>query len=397
MSRSVASRSARASLVSIVWLALVAGPVTAAPLDRECLASDLPAATLLFPYFEVDLSSPAGLTTLIAIGNANTSGPTLTRVTVWTEWAFPTATFDLFLQPGAVQTINLRDLFTTGQAPVTGGPELATFPSCGATAGGPVQRPEVLQRAHAGLDVEGFCFGVPRAGQTSVVRGYVTVDVTQRCSSSGITPGRPGYFDGPEPVASSQNQLWGDFFLVDPGENLSQGQSAVAIWADPGRFEDGDTTFYGRYVGWSGIDNRVPLSHLWRVRFAVGSIFDDTQLLVWRDTQSSISPPIPCGETPSWYPLTVEPLEYWSETGDGPEVEPSSAILAFATQRLSVKNRIAPIYDFGWMKLDLDQRPGPGVTRHNQGWVMWLLEAEGRFSVGQSGLRLDELCLPDPR
>lgn len=400
MRRSVPSSRACALAVSALLATLVAPPAGAAPPEWECLAADTPAATLLFPYFEVDLSSPSGLTTLISIGNTEDHFPTLVRVTVWTEWAIATVSFDLYLEPADVQTINLRDLFTTGEAPVTGGPGLSAFPVCGESLGGPVQLPELLQRAHSGRDFEGFCFGAPRAGPSSSVRGYVTADVSRRCSVSAENPARSGYFDGPDPVAVPENRLWGDFFLVDPGQNLSQGQSAVAIWADRGRFAPGSSTFYGRYVGWSGIDHRMPLSSAWRVRYAVGSIFDDTDLVVWRDTESAESRPVSCGETPGWFPLTIPPIEYWNEeAAEGPELESDLLAFGFATQRVSVRDRLGPDYDFGWMSLDLDEHSlyDSGDERPNQGWAMWLLRAEGRFSVGQAGFRTDELCAPDPR
>jgi hypothetical protein len=39
---------------------------------------DVPAATLLLPYFEVDLDNPAGVTTLFSINNAS-AAPALVR------------------------------------------------------------------------------------------------------------------------------------------------------------------------------------------------------------------------------------------------------------------------------------------------------------------------------
>lgn len=398
MSRVLCPSFARVVLsLALLVLFAVARPVGAAPLDRECMASNLPAATLLFPYFEVDLDSPGGLTTLISIGNASDFDPALVRVTVWTEWAIPSVSFDLFLEARDIQTLNLRDLFATGDAPVTGGPGLSAYPSCGSTVGGHVQLAEALQRSHTGRSIEGFCLSVERPGGSSIARGYVTADVTRRCSTSSINPSRAGYFDGPEPVADTRNVLWGDFFLVDPGENLAQGQTAVALWADPGRYRAGDSTFYGRYVGWSGVDGRVPLSSEWRVRFAIGSIFDDTELIVWRDTESPSASPVTCGETPDWYPLTVTDTEYWSEDASGPGVDESLAIFGFATQRVSMKNRVDPVFDFGWVDLDLDEHADFGRdARPNQGWVMWMVKADGRFSVGQEGVRMNELCRADP-
>ena len=37
--------------------------------------ADQPAATLLYPYFEVDLNDPQGQTTLISINNASAKSP----------------------------------------------------------------------------------------------------------------------------------------------------------------------------------------------------------------------------------------------------------------------------------------------------------------------------------
>ncbi len=55
----------------LAWLlmipALAGGPPAAA---KTCALDVVPAATLLLPYFEVDLRSPSGRTTLMAINNA---------------------------------------------------------------------------------------------------------------------------------------------------------------------------------------------------------------------------------------------------------------------------------------------------------------------------------------
>ncbi len=70
------NRIARAStlplLAACLWLP--AAPVRAA----VCTLDNRPAATLLLPYFEVDLADPAGLTTLVAINNASASSSTST-------------------------------------------------------------------------------------------------------------------------------------------------------------------------------------------------------------------------------------------------------------------------------------------------------------------------------
>ena len=63
-------------------LALLA---SAAPVFADaCSLENLPAATLLLPYFEVDLDNPAGLTTLFSINNASATAA-LANVVVWTD------------------------------------------------------------------------------------------------------------------------------------------------------------------------------------------------------------------------------------------------------------------------------------------------------------------------
>ncbi len=53
------------SLLAFVTAMLVQAP---AAYGADCRVGDRPAATLLVPYFEVDLEDPAGRTTLISIG-----------------------------------------------------------------------------------------------------------------------------------------------------------------------------------------------------------------------------------------------------------------------------------------------------------------------------------------
>jgi hypothetical protein len=102
----------------------------ASPAGR-CLIGPGLGSTLLFPYVEVDLSDPGGLTTSIAINNG-LANPTMTRVVLWTDWGVPTLAFDLYLAGFDVQTINVRYLFE-GTLPSTGhGVDLATlFENCG--------------------------------------------------------------------------------------------------------------------------------------------------------------------------------------------------------------------------------------------------------------------------
>src|ERR1041385_5528572 len=94
--------------------ALAAGPATTNN-DDSCDIAVLPAATLLLPYFDVDFQSPATIahTTLFTVQNT-TAMPQIARVTLWTDWAYPMLTFNIFLTGYDVQSINLRDVFARG-------------------------------------------------------------------------------------------------------------------------------------------------------------------------------------------------------------------------------------------------------------------------------------------
>src|SRR6185295_9987057 len=83
-----------------------------------CTVDDVPAATLLLPYFEVDLDNPNGVTTLFSVNNASASA-TLAHVTVWSTWSIPVLDFDVYLTGFDVQTISLANVLANGILPNT--------------------------------------------------------------------------------------------------------------------------------------------------------------------------------------------------------------------------------------------------------------------------------------
>src|SRR5262245_9397189 len=66
-----------------------------------------PAATLLLPIFDVNLTAAAGAgeTTLFTITNVS-NAPQIAHVTVWTDWSFPILDFNIFLTGYDVQAVN---------------------------------------------------------------------------------------------------------------------------------------------------------------------------------------------------------------------------------------------------------------------------------------------------
>ncbi|MEM8998540.1 MAG: hypothetical protein AAGF23_27385, partial [Acidobacteriota bacterium] len=122
-------RAALAALLTVTTLAALAAPVAAQLQAGECPVPPGLGATLLFPYFEVDLSDPNGVNTVLSVNNG-VSVPTLTRLVVWTDWGVPTLAFDIYLEAFDVQTLSVRSLFD-GSVPSTGaGQDLSAFEFC---------------------------------------------------------------------------------------------------------------------------------------------------------------------------------------------------------------------------------------------------------------------------
>src|SRR5512142_454796 len=67
--------------------------------------SETPGATLLLPYFEVDLAHPTGRTTRFWINNA-TATAALVHVTIWSDLAVPVLAFNEYLTGYDVQPID---------------------------------------------------------------------------------------------------------------------------------------------------------------------------------------------------------------------------------------------------------------------------------------------------
>jgi len=354
-------------------------------------------ATLLFPYFEVDLDDPSGATTVISVNNAP-STPTLARLIVWTDWGIPTLAFDIYLGGLDIVTINVRSLFT-GDLPVTGiGADLSGFESCDLNppqyptpALTPGQRLQ-LATAHTGQagHIDGLCYSANHSDD--VARGYITVDVVDQCTGLEThelfyTPANAccSYFvDGGDPsgVALAQNRLWGDIFYIDPSNNAAQGGEAVSIWADPTVFSGtGTYTFYGRFRGYDNRDDRVPLPGTWDQRFLNGGAFDGgADVIVFHQPNSSEASPVTCGSWPAWYPLTSN-IATVDEDGHG-MTHYDTSLVGYVTQRISI-DALSPPYDFGWLHLG---------DNGYQMWVQPILTSAGRYSVGLNGTPTLTLC-----
>jgi hypothetical protein len=405
---------------------------------------DVPAATLLLPYFEVDNGDPNGVTTLFSINNASATA-ILTHVTVWSDQSVPVLDFDVYLTGFDVVTINLRDILVNGNLPRTAsdGQDTGTdsispqgpisqdinFASCSGIL--PYTNPAISASFRAHLQawligntspVTGNCAGANFDGSRSattnnIMRGYVTVDTVNACNLLF-----PSQFPQYDAVLTDQNVIWGDYFYVNPGQNFAQGETLVHVEACPTTFGGapqpgcpfvaGDHTFYGRYEAAGVTNNREALATTFAVRYINGGAFNGgTDFLVWREGNQFAAgysctlagPTVAIG---GWYPLDAVQIVLFDEeenpvqqedcpSGD-PTCEQEIAIPNEA-QRVDVAGDLLAPFDFGWAFLNLQHSNLIAAYGDDdaQAWVTAVMDAEGRFSVGFDAIQLDNANNPN--
>ncbi len=409
--------NARSTCILIAAVLCVAAPALA----DKCSLDHAPAATLLLPYFEVDLDHPGGLTTLFSVNNASATA-VLANVVVWTDLGVPTLNFSVYLTGYDVQSFNLRDLFngalphtaTAGQDPRdTLSPkgifsQDINYASCTGLLPLPSALPPAflahLRAAHTGKSsaVLGGCAG--RDLGDNLARGYVTVDTVNQCTLR--TPNFPSGYFGPNGVATDQNVLWGDFIYVDPANDYADGENLVRIEAFPGAFKPGDATFYGRYVNGSGIDDREPLATTWASRYAISGTFSGgTDLIVWRESGRTVQP-FPCGTLPPGFPLLIGGESVFDEQEQSTSVPtfpcgpgfcptgPPLDVFPAEAGRVHVGSPALPTpFNFGWFYFNLSP-PVNAVVPFVQSWMGTVMKAQGKFSAGFSATPLDSACNP---
>lgn len=394
-----------------------------------CTIDPVPAATLMLPYFEVDLDNPDGVNTIFSVTNASASAA-LFHVVVWTDLSVPTLDFDVYLTGFDTQSFSLRDIFVEGRIPVTAsdgqdptdtispqGPisQDINFASCNLQMPPPDPAMNALyishaQAAHTGnfSPLLGGCAG--QALGDNIARGYITIDSVVACSL--LFPGDPGYFGGGIP--DHRNILFGDYAIVDGLNNFAHGDTLVHIESAQGRtfsgtpqspFVPGDYTFYGRYVAGTALDQREPLPTITGVRYAVGGVnSDSTDLIVWRDSKRNQNT-FTCGTVPSWYPLGETQVVMFDEE-ENPFVPFDTCTISPCAPTVLVPfpaeaNRVAvnapdlpTPYDSGWVYLNLNTTVGGLFDPFAQSWVTAVTSSQGRFSFGLQAAQFDSACNP---
>ena len=231
----------RRLFLAIALLFAVAANAMTTNNDDSCDISVAPAATLLLPYFEVDVDKPPAQarTTIFTIVNTS-QYPQIARVTLWSDLAYPVLNFNLFLTGYDVQSLNLYDVLRTG---ATAG--FLTGPGSRSLANDlnpnhtslPCDRhvlPAALLADVRSILTTGRGPSCTQAGQLGQVHkaaiGYATIDIVNSCSVT--FPSSAAYYD----ELLYDNVLIGDYEHVDPNPtfgNYASGSPLVHIRAIP--------------------------------------------------------------------------------------------------------------------------------------------------------------------
>jgi hypothetical protein len=297
---------------------VAAGPTTTNN-DDSCDIGVAPAATLLLPYFEVDITNRTQ-NTLFTITNVSRF-PQIAHVTVWTDWSFPVLDFNIYLTGYDVQGISMSDVLggtvappagtgpTTALSPLgalssgfTNNPNFAATINCGGLPGG--LNPALVAAVRSALTTGVYNPGSnaacpnPVGGTHPNAIGYVTIDVASNCSLQ--LPTDSTYY---QQSILFDNVLIGDYQQLGPaptGTTASSfdagGNAMVHIRAIPeggpanspltGAQTNLPYTFYDRYTPASNrtLDRRQPLPALWAARYIQGGPGNfATNFKVWRE------------------------------------------------------------------------------------------------------------------
>lgn len=405
--------------------------------DDSCDISVAPAATLLLPYFEVDLANRAGENTIFTITNTSNL-EYVAHITLWTDYSYPVIDFNVFLTGYDVQSISMYDVIALGQIanPVgtgfgrPGSPEGAystddANPLVDQTTCRTLPRQLTadyitrLQQAftlgrHPALGTGGTaCTNIGSSGhRNNNAIGYATVDVASVCGTQ--LPSDPQYFVGTRAEALFDNVLIGDYQQVNSGQAYAQGNPMVHIRAIPegGTPEDAietnfDRTFYGRYQPAldPNADRRQPLPSVFAARYINGGSGSfETFFKIWREGDTdglSACEDVVGNITSVTEFVTFDERE--NAQGAAPDTGPISPapINEFALPETGLYEFGGAAQTFpelpdvlsGWIYMNLDNEAEDEVASQN--WVVVSMRAEGRYSVDFDAAWLANGCTPE--
>jgi hypothetical protein len=401
------------------------GPSTKAN-DDSCDIALVPAATLLLPYFEVDVTDPQNQTTLFSITNV-TNEARIARVTLWTDFSYPVLTFNIYLTGYDVQSISLFDVISRGIIGGGSGTGTSASPvgpfsdantqldltSCANLPGAiPPAFVARMQEAFTRGIVRGMCDEVGNAHENAV--GYATIDVVGNCSSA--MPADPEYFAND---IRYDNVLVGDYQQVSGRlqhvqmsplvhiRAIPEGGTPISRAQRPGTFANRfSRTFYGRFQSASmfNSDARQPLPSRFAVRWINNYPEYFTSFKIWR--QSATGRDLTCRtlDDNNHVPMTDSVVFDEDENAEGLVLDDPCSVDPVCTEqpvRLPTTSNVG-IGDLtvfpqsmqlsrraGWLYLNLDDRDTDNGAHQN--WIVVSMTA-GAYSGDMDGLALGNGC-----
>ncbi|MBZ0113534.1 MAG: hypothetical protein K8J08_13810 [Thermoanaerobaculia bacterium] len=362
----------------------------------SCQPGHRPSASLLLPYFESDLDDSEGQKTLFALGTV-ANRPTLVHVVLWTNFGWPRLSFDTVLPPNGMKTFDTASILA-GNWPDSSPPGDGTYPNCTSPLERPTVDPAALRALFTGqpsLD-DGLCYSAP-SDNPNVATGYVTVDVVRDCSGTEtVVPWDVGYFeeDTSASLATQDNVLWGDFYLVDSAQDLAEGETLVSLYADDTLYGVSGDTRGGSFLSfYRDHDHRMPLAHASRARFLDGGAFSaDTEVLVWFEGTSG---PNECDAPPDDFSFYFVGFELFDEQG-GPIADEVINTQQHVRRYLLGEN--APLTrPFGILDVDttyVNGVIGVPLIEKLQSWMLPIVRAQNRFGIASGSMPLEDFCRP---
>lgn len=397
--------------------------------DDSCDIGVTPAATLLVPYFEVDLAAQPGhgRTTVFNVINVSHL-PQIARVTIWSDWAYPVISFSIFLTGYDVQAVDMRDFLVRGMIPsIVGTPGPRSAPNfsnpnhsknlvseCGARM--PFVPKMILDdvrgilttgRSSGGvitcLDGEGTQLPLGGNHGANIAVGYATIDVVSTCMAK--LPTDPKYFTND---LLYDNVLTGDYIFIDPKgdkNGYATGSPMVHIRAIPEGGPAGakvatglPQTFYQRFKP-AVSDRRQPLPSVYAARYIEGGPESfQTRVTLWRESA------LGAGESCTQYVRSAEApfLEITRfDERENASIQSASVSSTRARTTLTPVTRLtstASVFPAvtsndhgGWFYMNLAQS-----TRNTQAWVDVTLFSEGRYGVQFPAAALGNGCSKAP-
>lgn len=359
-----------------------------------------PAATVLVPYFEVDLSREDGAQTTLRLTNT-TATAVLAHVTLWTDLGVPTLNFNVYQQGYVTSEIDLRMVFkgvlpasaSDGQDPTdTISPQGSAsqdinFANCSGqlpAARLPQSFIDHIRAAHTGVVdalIGGKCAGSPKGD--NIARGYVTIDTVSNCTLQ--TPVDATYFTSD---ATFQNVLAGNVTYTNKAANLASSAPLVPIEGsvlDPLTDNAGDYTFYGGMRNYTADDHREPLFAVSDARYfnSASGAGLRTDLIVWRDPGVAVQP-FTCGALPAPFPLGQRQIMVFDDQENPTTV--NTSLFGLAAQRVPVSSLTSNAA--GHIYFNLTRNTMDASNQRNQSYIQVQHNQVGSYGSGAQAVQM---------